>query len=208
MTVYGEGIAIFGASGYALEVHDAARAAGARVRAFVVDREFFLAERLAEEVPVLVADSDPHTRRRGIVGIGDPSVRRRVAAAASWDWVDVMHPTACVSPFAVFFGRGIYVAQFGVVNHGARIGTHSHVNVGAIVAHRVRVGNFVQIGPQAQLLGDAAVGDGTEVGAGAIVLPKVRIGDGCRIGAGAIVTRDVPPGVVVRGEPSRVRGYV
>lgn len=50
------------------------------------------------------------------------------------------------------------------------------------------------------------------VGAGAIILKGVTIGDESVVAAGSVVTRDVPPGVVVAGNPARVvsaiRGWV
>ena len=42
------------------------------------------------------------------------------------------------------------------------------------------------------------------IGAGAIILTGVTIGEGSIIGAGAVVTKDVPPFVVVAGNPARV----
>jgi maltose O-acetyltransferase len=42
------------------------------------------------------------------------------------------------------------------------------------------------------------------VARGAAVLPGVRIGAGSVVGYGAVVTTDVPPGVVVAGNPARV----
>lgn len=44
---------------------------------------------------------------------------------------------------------------------------------------------------------------GAYVGLGAIVLPGVTIGENAVVGAGAVVTDDVPPGVVVCGQPAR-----
>ena len=43
----------------------------------------------------------------------------------------------------------------------------------------------------------------TAFGGGAIILPGVVIGDDAVIGAGSVVTKDVPPGVTVRGNPAR-----
>ena len=37
-----------------------------------------------------------------------------------------------------------------------------------------------------------------------IVLPCVTIGSGSIVGAGSVVTRDVPPGVIVAGNPAKV----
>ena len=49
-----------------------------------------------------------------------------------------------------------------------------------------------------------AIGDDVWIGAGAIILKGVTIGDRSIIGAGAVVTRDVPPDVVVAGNPAQV----
>ena len=57
--------------------------------------------------------------------------------------------------------------------------------------------------PLAQL-GDVSIGDDVWIGAGAIVLKGVTIGDRSVIGAGAVVTKDVPPDVVVAGNPARI----
>jgi len=46
------------------------------------------------------------------------------------------------------------------------------------------------------------------IGAQAVVLCGVEIGPRSIVGAGAVVTRDVPPGVVVAGNPARVIGTI
>jgi acetyltransferase-like isoleucine patch superfamily enzyme len=48
------------------------------------------------------------------------------------------------------------------------------------------------------------IGNQVWVGSGATILPGVSIGDGSVVAAGAVVTRDVPPGVIVAGNPGRV----
>ena len=52
------------------------------------------------------------------------------------------------------------------------------------------------------------IGDDVFVGTGALVLKGVHIGNGSVVGARAVVTRDVPPGVIVAGNPARVIGAV
>ena len=48
------------------------------------------------------------------------------------------------------------------------------------------------------------IGKNVFVGANAVILPGVTIGDGAIVGAGAVVTKDVPPSMVVAGNPARV----
>jgi acetyltransferase-like isoleucine patch superfamily enzyme len=45
---------------------------------------------------------------------------------------------------------------------------------------------------------------GARVGVGAVLCPAVEIGVEAFVGAGAVVVKDVPPGVVVVGNPARV----
>lgn len=48
------------------------------------------------------------------------------------------------------------------------------------------------------------IGDNVWIGMNAIVLKGVTIGDNSVVGAGAVVTHDVPPNVVVAGNPARI----
>jgi len=45
---------------------------------------------------------------------------------------------------------------------------------------------------------------GARVGAGAVLCPAVEIGEEAFVGAGAVVVKDVPPRVLVVGNPARV----
>jgi acetyltransferase-like isoleucine patch superfamily enzyme len=45
---------------------------------------------------------------------------------------------------------------------------------------------------------------GARVGAGAVLCPAVEIGEEAFVGAGAVVVRDVPPRVLVVGNPARI----
>ena len=45
---------------------------------------------------------------------------------------------------------------------------------------------------------------GASIGSGATILSKVVIGENAIVGAGSVVTRDVPPNVIVAGNPARI----
>jgi len=48
------------------------------------------------------------------------------------------------------------------------------------------------------------VGQGASIGSGATILSNVTIGEHAIVGAGSVVTRDVPPRMIVAGNPARV----
>jgi serine acetyltransferase len=48
------------------------------------------------------------------------------------------------------------------------------------------------------------IGNNVFLGANAVVLPGIKIGDGSIVGAGSIVTKNIPPGMVVVGNPAKV----
>ena len=45
---------------------------------------------------------------------------------------------------------------------------------------------------------------GASLGSNATILCGVTVGEGAMVGAGSVVTRDVPPGVIVAGNPARI----
>lgn len=54
------------------------------------------------------------------------------------------------------------------------------------------------------LIAGPTIRRGARIGGGAILCPGVEIGEEAYVGAGAVVTKDVPPRVVVVGNPARV----
>ena len=115
-------------------------------------------------------------------------------------------------PIHVDYGKYLTVGSRTFINY----------NFTALDVAAITIGDDVQVGPNVQLLTpthpvepaprrdklEAAqpitIGDNVWIGGGAIVLPGVTVGENSVIGAGAVVTRDVPPNVVVVGNPARV----
>lgn len=57
---------------------------------------------------------------------------------------------------------------------------------------------------QLDSVGPIVIHDNCFIGYGAIITPRVTIGPDSIVAAGAVVTKDVPPGMVVGGNPARV----
>ena len=143
----------------------------------------------------------------GLVAIGGSRGRDRLAIqqrfrARGLRLTSIVHPDASVCVSAVL-GAGTQVLAQAVVAADARLGEACIVNHGASVDHECRVGHGVHLAPAATLCGLVTLHDNVMVGAGAVVLPRLSIGENSIVGAGAVVTRDVPPNVVVVGNPAR-----
>src|SRR5919112_1605316 len=78
------------------------------------------------------------------------------------------------------------------IGEGTNIWAFAHVMEGARIGKNCNIGDHCFV----------------ELGAGAILLAGITIGDYAMVGLGAVVLKDVPPYVLVRGNPARASGWV
>jgi len=129
--------------------------------------------------------------------------------------------------FRCMLAREIRTLLVGIVSRsriayyrfmGVSIGKNCYVSSCAhldVRRGKVTIGNNVKIASGSYVLGhtgreplkegqETALEDNVRVFVNAVVLPGVRVGRNSVVGAGAVVARDVPPNVLVMGNPARV----
>jgi UDP-N-acetylglucosamine acyltransferase len=98
--------------------------------------------------------------------------------------------------------------NLGTVQDGGvtRVGNDNWIMAYVHIAHDCQVGNQVTMANNATLAGHVEVGDWATVGGLTGVLQRMRIGAHAMIGFASHVGKDVPPFMVVDGNPLAVRG--
>jgi len=116
-------------------------------------------------------------------------------------------------------GDDVVIGRGALVENDTTVGSLTKVQADAYVTAYTTVEGGVFIAPRVITTNDNFMGRtekrhalrkgptirrGARVGAGAILCPAVEIGEEAFVGAGAVVVGDVPPRVVVVGNPARV----
>jgi acetyltransferase-like isoleucine patch superfamily enzyme len=116
-------------------------------------------------------------------------------------------------------GDHLSIWNNSTIDYGCVIGSNVKIHTGVYVAQFTTIEDDVFLAPGVMIANDRhpvcpdclrgpTIKRRARVGINATLLPAVVIGEGALVGAAAVVTRDVPPGMVVAGNPARVMGEV
>lgn len=142
------------------------------------------------------------------VGIGAPTVRRRIAERcdeAGLVGAVLVHPSVTMGA-RVTIGPGSVLCAGVRVTTNIAVGRHVHLNLNATIGHDTLIGDYVSINPLASISGDCVLDRGVLVGVAGVVLNGLRVGEGAVVGGAACAVKDVAPGTVVVGVPARPLG--
>lgn len=112
-------------------------------------------------------------------------------------------------------GDHVVVGTNTVIEGQVRIGDFVKIESNCFIPTHSVIGSRVFLGPNVVLTNDkyplrqreryrpqgVVIEDNVTLGAGVIVLPGITIGEGSFVAAGCVVIKDVPSGVLVRGNP-------
>ncbi|HEU5277925.1 MAG TPA: acyltransferase [Gaiellaceae bacterium] len=125
---------------------------------------------------------------------------------------------ACVRERCLI-GDDVVIGRGTLVENDTTIGTLTKVQAMAYITAHTTIEEQVFIAPCVQTTNDNFMGRtekrhdlrkgptirrGARVGGGVVLCPGVEVGEEAFVGAGAVVVKDVPPRVVVVGNPARV----
>ena len=142
------------------------------------------------------------------IGIGDPTLRLKLAAALTSrfpdiEWPPLIHPRAIFDAATCECGPGVLLCGGTTCTVNIKFGAFSLINFGCTIGHEVQIGKGCVVNPGANISGGTILGDGVLVGSGAQVLQYLRVGAAATIGAGAVVVKNVEADSTVVGVPAR-----
>jgi acetyltransferase-like isoleucine patch superfamily enzyme len=106
---------------------------------------------------------------------------------------------------------GISIGKNCMISMGAKldvrrgniiIGDRCAITSGCVILSHDRSAKRVDLKDNGE--GTVRLGNDVFIGVNSVVLRNVTIGDYSIVGAGSVVTKDVPPNVVVAGNPARI----
>ena len=112
-------------------------------------------------------------------------------------------------PFYTDCGRNIHLEKNVFINSGCKFQDQGGVYIGenSLIGHNVILATLNhEMDPyhRADLHPKPIhIGKRVWIGSGSMILPGITIGDNSIVGAGSIVTKDVPPNVIVAGNPAK-----
>jgi acetyltransferase-like isoleucine patch superfamily enzyme len=131
-----------------------------------------------------------------------------------------------VNLYGCEIGDNTKIGAFVEIQKNARIGEHCKISSHTFICEGVTIEDRVFVGHNVTFINDKyprstnnngglqteedwkvdpiIVKKGASIGSGATILCNVTIGENAIVGAGSVVTKDVPPNMIVAGNPARM----
>jgi acetyltransferase-like isoleucine patch superfamily enzyme len=114
-------------------------------------------------------------------------------------------------------GENCVIGKDTYIDAGVVVGSGVKIQNGVSIYHGVTISDDVFIGPNACFTNDyyprafnadwkiteTKIERGASIGANATIICGHTLGEYCMVGAGSVITKDVPPYILVMGNPAR-----
>ncbi|MCF8102152.1 MAG: acetyltransferase [Desulfarculaceae bacterium] len=153
---------------------------------------------------------EPDRSRLLVISVADPYLRKSLAqkcSRAGFGFTTAVAANSLIHPGNAIAPGGIF-SPFSLVTKNISIGKHFHCNMFSFVAHDCVIGDYVTFAPRVSCNGWVKIEDFVYVGTGVVFHQGTHdkplvVGRGSILGMGSVITKDVPPGVLMMGNPAR-----
>ncbi len=208
------GIVLIGGGGHCRSVADTVQRTGQYENVYIVDPNLKIGSVICGATVVGGDDILKEMYDKGITfahitvgSISSTALRHKLydnAKSIGFSFPNIVDPSAIVAD-DVTCGEGVFIGKNTVVNSGSKLEDCCIINTGSIVEHCCRIGSFTHVAVGATVCGDTTVGTDSLIGAGSTVIQGIHVGANVIVGAGAVVTDAVPDGHRVVGVPARFK---
>jgi acetyltransferase-like isoleucine patch superfamily enzyme len=116
-------------------------------------------------------------------------------------------------------GENLRIWNHSTIDYGCRIGNGVRIHNQVYVAQFTIIEDDVFLAPGVKIANDLhpictecmkgpTIKRGARIGISAVLFPHITIGEGALVAGGAVVRKDVPPGMLVSGNPAKLIGPV
>ncbi len=200
-------ILIFGYSGHAYVVIDAAISCG-----FVINEYIDLVENKLNPFNLKYKGSENSINVENIINykfsfpaIGSNEIRYKLVKYFSENNLNqsiLIHPSSIISGISKI-GLSTFISSAVVVNPLVKIGVGCIINTSVVVEHECNIGDFSHLAPGVVLAGNVNIGSFSFIGANSVVKQGVKIGNNVIVGAGSVVLNDIPDNETWVGNPAK-----
>src|SRR3990172_5937957 len=155
---------IIGTGAFAREVGDVALSLGLECT-FGTEKEEEADSLIYREIWGVLQDTIP-VGSHYILGMGNPVIRKRVAAKLSHLLpFSLIHPTTVLGG-DIQIGEGTITTAGCILTNRIDIGKHNNLNLSTTIGHDCKTGDFCEMSPGCRLNGFSILGEGVSCGSG------------------------------------------
>jgi sugar O-acyltransferase (sialic acid O-acetyltransferase NeuD family) len=205
-------IAIFGTSGFALEVADICEDQGYDnivLISKVMEEVNTNGLQMVEEGSVRKLDEDGFDFA---IAISEPMIMKKIFYKyESFNYPNLIHSSVVMgrnqkNKFEHAFGN--IIAAGCILTNSIKVGNFSILNLNSTIGHDCTLGDFISVMPNASISGNVSIDNEVFVGVSATILQgsvdkKMLIGEQSIIGGFSLVTKPVEPNATVVGIPAK-----